>query len=64
MSLSAYTIGERVWVVHTGTVAEESVPETLPIGSVVLTPHEAKTLGAQMIHASAEAYRRTQKAGA
>lgn len=62
MSLSAFVIGRgypKVWVVSTEDVAQDDVPATLPIGSVVLTAQEALKLGQQMIAASAEAQRRS-----
>ena len=54
MSISAYAIGGKVWLVRTETVAQKDVPTTLPIGSVVLTPDEVKALTDQLYRARAQ----------
>lgn len=54
MSISAYVIGGKVWLVHTEKVAQETVPATLPISSVVLTPEEVKALTAQLYECRAK----------
>jgi hypothetical protein len=46
--ISAYLIGARVWLVATPTVAQEEVPETVPIGSLILDYDEAARLLAQL----------------
>ena len=46
--ISAYTIGGKVWLVATPQVAQEIIPETLPIGSVILDYAEAARLLAQL----------------
>jgi hypothetical protein len=65
MSLSAYAIGDKVWLVHTDSVAEPGVPNTLPIGSIILTPDEAVALKEQLVEAFTDASsRRAKKAEA
>ena len=56
MSLSAYAIGGKVWIVRTDELAQSEVPKTLPIGSVILTPQEAQRLSEQLTKAGASAY--------
>jgi len=46
--VSAYAIGTKVWLVATDKTAQEEVPQTLPIGSFMLTEEEAKALTRQM----------------
>ena len=48
MSISAYPIGNKVWLVRTDEVAQDKVPETLPIGSVTLEPGAAIDLYLQL----------------
>lgn len=48
MSLSAYPIRNKVWLVRTDEVAEKDVPATLPLGSVILEPGEAIDLYLQL----------------
>ena len=46
--ISAYAIGGKVWLVATPQVAQAVIPETLPIGSVILEYDEATRLLAQL----------------
>lgn len=48
MSLSAYAIGNKVWLVRTDEVAQKDVPETLPMGSFVIEPGPAVDLYLQL----------------
>lgn len=58
MSVSAFAIGGRVWLVGTREVAEDQIPETLPLGSIVLDPRDAIRLGAQIHDAGMRAANR------
>jgi hypothetical protein len=49
--ISAYPIGGKVWLVSTNHVAQAEVPETLPLGSPVLTVDEAIALYVQLSEA-------------
>lgn len=51
MSLSAYLIGDKVWIVNTDKTADPETPKTLPIGSVVLESGEALDFASQIIEA-------------
>ena len=61
MAISAYAIGNKVWLVSTETTAEDKVPATLPIGSIVLMPMEAWELAQQIDQAADEASKRSGK---
>ena len=58
--ISAYAIGGKVWLVRTEQVADDRVPGTLPMGSVVLTPDEAHRLIRQLYGAEAKAKARVK----
>ncbi len=54
MSMSAYRIGKKVWLVHTEQAAHAELPQNLPIGSVVLTTDEAASLAYQILAAASK----------
>ncbi len=58
--ISAYPIGGKVWLVRTEKVADDRVPHTLPMGSIVLTPAEAHSLIRQLYEAEAKAKSRVK----
>ncbi len=53
MSMSAYRIGSKVYLIHTENPADPVAPRTLPIGSPSFTLPEARRLAAQIIEAAA-----------
>lgn len=59
--ISAYAIRGNVWIVRTDETAQETMPETLPMGSFVLDPDEAAHLGVQVLAAALVADERTVK---
>jgi hypothetical protein len=58
--ISAYALGEKVWLVRTDKTAQVEFPQTIPIGSVVLTEQDAKAFTQQLGMARA-AVRNRQK---
>ena len=52
--ISAYRIDNHVYLISTDTVAATVPPRTLPIGSVRLTPNQARALAAQIVEAAAK----------
>ncbi len=55
MSMSAYRIGDKVYLIHTFQAADPTLPRTLPIGSPSLTLAEARKLSDQIYAAAAKA---------
>jgi hypothetical protein len=53
--ISGFVIGGKVWLVRTKQAAEFAMPQTLPMGSIVLTPDEAVRLGSQILAAGQKA---------
>jgi hypothetical protein len=60
VSVSAFAIGGKVWLVGTEEVASDTIPQTLPLGSIILTPDQAVKLGAQIHDAGQRAARRQE----
>lgn len=56
MSLSAYAIRDKIWLVATERVAEPDCGADPPLGSIMLTPDDAYKLSAQ-IYAAQRAVR-------
>ena len=57
--ISAYAIGTRVWLVPTRAVAQQQVPGTLSVGSVILEVAQAKAIRDQLSDAITRAERLT-----
>ena len=62
--VSAYAIGERIWIVATEKTADENIPRTLPMGSLVLTEEEAKAFTRQLGMARAAVRNRMKRKSA
>jgi hypothetical protein len=51
MSVSAYPIGGRVWIVRTDVTADPTPPSILPASSIAIDADDAARLGAQILAA-------------